>query len=499
MSETTIASAAPDSTTAALAAQVPKETNGNVDATISSVTPESTTVTMASGVPKESRTPSLKNVPGEFPQTPSVESSDPTAAYEEGQDVSINPLPASQTPGNPVTLEPGEPVPRSDYHAEGVNGGVRLDKESYEKADASNLGVGVSGVPVLPDVVTPAEQREAEGRGVLDIEPPSDNTVLEGSSSIAGGGEVDVPVPAIVKESQEQADTLPEASGIPGLVEQKKAVEEELREEVPVIQPTTEGDTLISQAQAYTAAAAATVTVTVGEIAATVIGLGTTSDEDKDETEPAAIPEVVERSQLEAHASPEASAVESVVEAKKEVESELLEEVAPVAPVEEEPAEKPIEPVVPVQQVPEVVIESMAEDGVEPEASGVTKVVEAKKAVESELVEEVKPSAPIQPSTTEGAATTSTPEEPKTQTETGLAVPQASSPPLSPTAPLSPTTLADPMKNGTSKNGTPRKSIENGERSGTLTKKKRRSIFGVIKDRLRFGKDKGKSKGEMSP
>lgn len=56
-------------------------------------------------------------------------------------EVSINPFPASQTPGNPIELQPGEPIPSDQLSAESIDANVRLDEESYEKADASNFGV----------------------------------------------------------------------------------------------------------------------------------------------------------------------------------------------------------------------------------------------------------------------------------------------------------------------------------------------------------------------
>jgi hypothetical protein len=63
-------------------------------------------------------------------------------------------------------LAPGVPVPK-DIGTQSLESNVHLDKESYE-AGATNFPVGSI---VLPEVVTPAEQREAEGRGVLEIPP----------------------------------------------------------------------------------------------------------------------------------------------------------------------------------------------------------------------------------------------------------------------------------------------------------------------------------------
>ena len=363
MSSATVSSVAPDSTTAALAAQVPKEINGNVkDAAISSVSPDSTTAALAAGVSGEARTPSLKDVPGGFPQTSAIETSDPHGDAEQ--------------------VPPSEPAPKHDDNYEDLSGGVKLDISSSPEAD----------------------------------------------------------VPEIVEDSQEKADVPPEASAA---LEQKKEVEEELKEGVSV-QPGAEGGDQ-----------AATVTPTVGGIAAAA-GLSSASGESNEETTPTIAPDLVKQSQEAAHASPEASAVESAVEAKKEFEDELKREVSPVSPVRD-----------------------LAEN---PAASAV-----------SPISEPAKPVAPVQLNTADDAASTAP--VPKLE----VTDPQEA------TTPLSPTTPVEPTKNGTPKNGSPRKSVENGNgeppASPTqLTKKKNRfSFLGNLKEKLHFGKDKGKSKGEMSP
>lgn len=367
MSSATVSSVAPDSTTAALAAQVPKETNGNVkDAAISSVSPDSTTAILAAGVSGEVRTPSLKDVPGGFPQTSAIETSDPHGDAEQ--------------------VPPSEPAPKHDDNYEDLSGGVKLDLNSSPEAD----------------------------------------------------------VPEIVEDSQEKADVPPEASAAP---EQEKEVEGELKEGVSV-QPGAEGGAAGDQA--------ATVTPTVGGIAAAA-GLSSASGESNEETTPAIAPDLVKQSQEAAHVSPEASAVESAVEAKKEFEDELKREVSPVSPVRD-----------------------LAEN---PAASAVFPISEP-----------AKPVSPVQLNTTDDAAASTAP-VPKLE----VTDPQEA------TTPLSPTTPVEPTKNGTPKNGSPRKSVENGNgeppASPTqLTKKKNRfSFLGNLKEKLHFGKDKGKSKGEMSP
>ncbi|KAG0641457.1 hypothetical protein HOY80DRAFT_883151 [Tuber brumale] len=360
MSSAAISSAAPDSTTAVLAAQVPRETNGDVkDATISSVAPDSTTAALAAGVSKEARTPSLKNVPGGFPQTPAIETSDPTNMVSPQEDAK--------------KVTPSEPAPKHYDNSEDVGGGVKLDL------------------------------------------------------------------------SQEKADVPPEASAVPEVAEQKAGVEEELKEGLSVAQPTTEGSTIIGQAQADIAVAATTVTATVGGIAAAA-GLSSASGERNEETTPAITPEAVKQGQEAAYVSPEATAAESAVEVKRELG------------------------------------ESPAASAVSPASD----VLEAERAVENQLKDEVKPVTPVQLSNTTGNTTTSSVPIPKLK----VTDPQDATTPLSPTTPVEP-----------AKNGSPRRSVENGNgeppSSPTqLTKKKNRfSFFGNLKEKLHFGKDKGKSKG----
>jgi len=154
------------------------------------------------------QTPGLDDVPGGFPETPAQEEKEP-------QVLSVNPLPASTTAGNPITLPAGEPVP--SIIAETTDDTVHLDQESYEKADASNFGIGAEP-PVLPEVVTPAAEREANGAGVLDI--PEFAPTEEETPAAA--------VPEVVKESQAIANASPEASADETLVEQKAELEQEL-------------------------------------------------------------------------------------------------------------------------------------------------------------------------------------------------------------------------------------------------------------------------------
>lgn len=104
---TMLSSAAPESTTAALAAEVPLEKKDEVVTEI----PATDAVVKSEG-----------DLPGTFPVTPAAE-------------IGINPLPAAAGAVNPVTLAPGENIPE-EVSAESTTANVKLDPESYEKSDA---------------------------------------------------------------------------------------------------------------------------------------------------------------------------------------------------------------------------------------------------------------------------------------------------------------------------------------------------------------------------
>lgn len=92
---------------------------------INSVSPDSTTAALAAEVPLEKKKD--EELPGTFPVTPAAE-------LEKGGDFSVNPLPAAEGALNPIKLAPGEKIPES-LIAEGTTNNVKLDPESYEKSD----------------------------------------------------------------------------------------------------------------------------------------------------------------------------------------------------------------------------------------------------------------------------------------------------------------------------------------------------------------------------
>jgi hypothetical protein len=352
----------PASTTADLAKDVPleKDTRGGEarDAAISSAAPDSSTANLAKGVPLENKGGS-SSLPGTFPETPHREPSDfsvkplpatdgpgnpihlkpgekvpdPSAVTantvqstvhddeelkkKDDQTFSVSPLPATAGVGNPIHLKPGEPVPDpSTFTQNTTTSAVTTDKESFE-----NGGSSLSGAPAQSPAST----------GILDLPPISKNMIPESSlpigedinttgnlpvetiSSVAPTSTTaalaaKVPlepnhrttgVPEVVKQSQKEAGASPEASASATAVEEKATVEGELKDEIPIEPPTSEG---------------------TGH--GTVVANGSGKEADKGSSEE--VPEVVQESIAKAHVDPEATTNPEAVHEKKEVEDELL-------------------------------------------------------------------------------------------------------------------------------------------------------------------------------
>ncbi|KAK2739021.1 hypothetical protein FQN57_006703 [Myotisia sp. PD_48] len=203
---------APDSTTAQLAGNVPKEpdtTAQNGPATLSSAAPGSTTAELAKDVPFESKS----GAPGSFPLTPAGD-----------ETVSVNPLPASGTIGNPITLAPGETIPESAKVTNNLNSAVTTDQESYER-DASD-----------PAMAALAAQQN--NPTIQSAAPQSTTAALAGAVPLENAKNSDSQTPAkdvpqVVKESISKAHVGPEAASSQEAVEEKKEVEQELLSEVP--------------------------------------------------------------------------------------------------------------------------------------------------------------------------------------------------------------------------------------------------------------------------
>jgi hypothetical protein len=440
--------------------------------TLSSAAPTSSTAALAGAIPKESeKTKSQESIPGAFPMTPPAETPqteaqsfniapiaataglgnpiklapgepvphsstltdntvDSTVSHDkdgeqEAQAFGVAPIPATAGAGNPIHLAPGEPVPHpSTFTSNTVDSTAKTDAASYAKADA---------FPVLPDLgLTPQAERDDKG-GMFGLPPVMGNMVPESSlpmgvdakteqdtgvtiqsaaptsttAALAGA----VPkesrgVPEMVSDSRKEAGFAPEATSNPIAVLDKKEVEQELKDEVPEA-PAAADNSYASQISSHAGVAAASVaaTATAGaglftaavynakEKAVEATGLNGSATAE-------GVPSVVSESQKEAHTGPEASANAEAVHEKSQVEQELLSEIPKTT-------ESGVS--APAIAIPAVVSESQKEAHVSPEAAANTEAVAEKKAMESELLHEVaKTNEAGEPAPVITAATTTT-------------------------------------------------------------------------------------------
>ncbi|KAH7223485.1 hypothetical protein BKA60DRAFT_450708 [Fusarium oxysporum] len=410
----------PSSTTAAMAAEQPIENKPTEEKTLGDKVTSDNAATDGNILTSEKPTQDEKlpletpsDIPGGFPATP---------ANELDTTIGINPLPASEGAGNPIKLEPGEKIPES-ITAQSTDKYVKLDKESYEKSDA------LPGIEteLPPDVVINSAAPTATTAGLAAEVPLESNGAF---------------VPEVVRESQEKAGAVTEASTDPTEVKEKTMVEEELKGTVPEAPATSVGtagvgteksentpdtslaalaataggaviaaglaakETVEEKASPALNSAADAITDTANKnlpdsvkeqlpVAAQETLAAKNEEQIRQEVSPE-VPVEVKESLVEAGKSPEAAANTAAVEDKKEVENELLKEVKPVTGIYDSVVEQPKEE--PKQVSPEVPVEvkdSITEAGKSPEAAANTEAVEEKKLVEAELLKEVKPAATI--------------------------------------------------------------------------------------------------------
>lgn len=374
---------------------------------MSGVTPQSTTAGLAGNVPKEAERDirpdsASSDVPGSFPETPFHDASeynvdpipatsgmgnpinlapgekvphpntltsntvsstvrdDPSlmnSAKDPEPTFGVAPLPATAGTGNPISLRPGQKVPPTgEFTQNTTTSQVTTDKESYENA---------GGAPQLPDVVTPDKERDALGGmfkmpGVGGIMIPESSLPMgKGAASEIDKGPMiqsagpqsttaalagNVPleprgVPEIVQASQQEAGTSPEASENREAVKEKSAMEKELETKVPE-EPATSESTGAAASKGPNdtgkdTAMAAGGAVTGGVVAAaatTSHGLPSSVQQSIDEMNKGSaiaptVPDVVQESIAVSHQSPEAAGDKKMVGEKSAMEKELLSEV----------------------------------------------------------------------------------------------------------------------------------------------------------------------------
>lgn len=372
----------PQSTTAALAGQVPKESERGQDTSTPSDLPGSFPETPG---PKESQLgqdtdTGASDLPGSFPETPGPNEmsefgvnpipassgvgnpvnlqpgekvpepstiNDNTISSTARDDTSlakapekeesvfgVSPLPATSGIGNPVQLQPGENVPDpSTFTNNTIQSNVKLDRKSYETGQEA---------PQLPNVVTPASERKG---GMFSLPGITDNMIPESSLPMGGGSSseqdpsftiqsagqgsttaalaANVPleprgVPEVVQESQQEAGVDAEASGNREAVKEKSAMEKELESRVPQEPATSEGT---GDAASGAGGGAAGSMPSHG----LPISIQQSINEMNQRTAIApTVPDVVQESITESNQSPEAAASKDMVQEKANVEAELL-------------------------------------------------------------------------------------------------------------------------------------------------------------------------------
>ncbi|KAF4201570.1 hypothetical protein CNMCM8927_001359 [Aspergillus lentulus] len=308
---TTMATVTPEVTEAAIAAGIHKDTEKRAnEATISSAAPESTTAELAKAVPLEQRS----KVPGTFPETPG----------QEAETFSVNPIPASGTSGNPISLKPGEKVPDpSTYTRNTVQSTARTDPAGYaqdpsgatvleglsagQSTGASDLAMPPVSGNMIPEsslsMGEPSQGFSDPGVTIQSAAPTSTTAALAASVPLESqrphGTDEDVAdeVPKVVRESIAESHRDPEAAANKEAVEEKKEMENELQKRV------TKEESSGTPAPSTTAG-----------IGSTQTSGGAPADE---------VPEPVKHSIAEAHKDPEAAANPEAVEEKREMEDEL--------------------------------------------------------------------------------------------------------------------------------------------------------------------------------
>ena len=305
----TIQSAAPKSSTAALAGQVPLEPrtvprgSGVPDVTIQSAGPNSTTADLAGQIPLEPKNKSK----GSDPSDVTIQSVGPnsTTASLAGQ----------------VPLEPRS-VPRSSG----------VPDVTIQSAGPNSTTADLAGkVPLEPNNETKAS--EAPDVTIQSMGPNST------SANLAAQVPLEPHVPRVVEESQQKAGFPPEASANSEAVREKSEVEEELESKVPEEPATAEGtgsskqakDVTIQSAGPNSSTAALAGQVPLEPKSQSKASSGGAPDSTIQSVGPHSttaglagqVPLVVQGSQQRAGVSPEASANPEAVSEKAAVEKEL--------------------------------------------------------------------------------------------------------------------------------------------------------------------------------
>lgn len=335
----------PGSSTAQMAAQVPKEGEREMRPSTSGGSPPETPfhdaqefgvdpipatagagnpVSLAAGEPVPHSSTLTSNTVG------STVRDDPSLKKDGEQTYGVAPLPATTGTGNPINLQPGEKVPDpSSFTSNTINSNVTLDKDSYEKGGATpqagNQNHASSDMFSLPPVsknMIPESSLPMGGAGTTEKDTgPMIQSAGAGTTTAALAGEVPLEprgVPEVVSESQQEAGVGPEGAGNEEAVKEKSAMEKELESKVPQEPATSTSTSGVADGTTHASK-----------------GLPSSVQESIDQMNKGSsgsaiaptVPDVVQESIAESHQSPEAAGDQTVVGEKSAVEKELLKKI----------------------------------------------------------------------------------------------------------------------------------------------------------------------------
>ncbi|KAM3504506.1 hypothetical protein MY10362_003512 [Beauveria mimosiformis] len=395
---------------------------------------------------------------------------------EKNKLASINPLPASETGVNPINLKPGEKVPQ-EFATGDIHKHVKLDKESYEKSDSlvgipNPADVPAAGPSTIPESSLPMPQNAT----INTVGPGATTTTLAGQVPLESkaaeptSGTDDKKKKKNKKKNEKKKQKKAAAAAANGNGganiddndndndddHSDEAEQQKVDHSAATTAATIGGS--VAAAAAAVAAGAAVAASKVNEQAAPTLDAAKTAateainrnlpDAAKDKLPEQAkqllgehettkdVPTEVKKSIQEAGKSPEAAANATAVEDKKAVESELLKEVEPVPATDgSKPKELPSQQE-PAKDVPAEVTESIQEAGRSPEAAANATAVREKKAVESELLKEVKPAPTTEALKADKTPAVVTPVDKATEKPVGKPTETIKAPALATVAPI---------------------------------------------------------------
>lgn len=267
---------------------------------ISGVTPQSTTAQLAGQVPKEARRVSKPESDGSPPETP----------WHDAQEFKVDPIPATAGFGNPISLKPGEKVPPSNTISRNtVTSNVTTDQESYEK------GTGA----------TPQGTTSGTSRGVLGFLPSTRQFIPE--SGIPMGASSGQDAGPTIQSAGVGSTTAALAAQVPKEPRGEPTVISDSQKD-PTIQSAGVGSTTAAlAAQVPKEPRGETTAVSDSQKDPTIqsAGVGSTTAALAAQVpkEPRGVPTVVSDSQKAVGADPEASGNAEAVREKSAVEKEL--------------------------------------------------------------------------------------------------------------------------------------------------------------------------------